>query len=123
MSQTLYIEDIRLHAYHGCLEEEGRIGGKYRVDIKVEADIEASAISDDLHQTVDYVVVYELVKEEMAIRSKLIETVARRIALRLAEAYPWVDLWEVSLTKFNPPVHGNVGQSRIVWTHKKNTLL
>jgi dihydroneopterin aldolase len=36
MNQTLYIEDIQLHAYHGCLEEEGIIGGKYRVDIKVK---------------------------------------------------------------------------------------
>lgn len=113
--QKLHIEDIRLHAYHGCMEEEGRIGGKYRVDIMAEADLTACAESDDLTQTVDYVVVYELVKEEMAIRSKLIETVARRIAERLAETYPWVTQWEVSLTKFSPPVGGSLGQSRIVW--------
>jgi len=115
--QKLYIEDIRLHAFHGCLEEEGRIGGKYRVDIMAEAELETSAEDDDLSKTVDYVVVYDLVKEEMAIRSKLIETVARRIALRLAATYPWVIQWEVSLTKFNPPVNGNLGQSRIVWKH------
>jgi 7,8-dihydroneopterin aldolase/epimerase/oxygenase len=114
--QTLHIEDIRLHAYHGCLEEEGRIGGKYRVDIKLEADLEASAIADDLGRTVDYVLVYELVKQEMAIRAKLIETVARRIAHRLAQTYPWVAKWEVSLTKYSPPVNGNLGQSRIVWS-------
>ena len=113
--QRLYMEDIRLHAYHGCLDEEGRIGGKYRVDIMAEADLTACAESDDLTQTVDYVVVYELVKEEMAIRSKLIETVAKRIAERLAVTYPWVARWEVSLTKFNPPVGGSLGQSRIVW--------
>lgn len=120
MNQTLYIEDIQLHAYHGCLEEEGIIGGKYRVDIKVEADLELSAIDDDLHKTVDYVVVYDLVAQEMAVRSKLIESVVRRIALRLADAYPWVSEWEVSLTKFNPPVNGHLGQSRIVWNHPKN---
>jgi dihydroneopterin aldolase len=113
--QKLYIEDIRLHAYHGCMEEEGRIGGKYRVDIMAEADFTACAGTDDLSQTVDYVVVYDLVKEEMAIRSKLIETVARRIAERLSRTYPWVAQWEVSLTKFNPPVGGSLGQSRIVW--------
>lgn len=115
--QKLYIEDIRLHAFHGCLEEEGRIGGKYRVDIMAEAELDPSAEHDDLSKTVDYVVVFDVVQEEMAIRSKLIESVARRIALRLAEAYPWVIQWEVSLTKFNPPVNGNLGQSRIVWTH------
>lgn len=115
MRQDLYIEDIRLHAYHGCLEEEGRIGGKYRIDIKATADFNDCADTDDLTKTVDYVIVYDLVKAEMAIRSKLIETVAKRIALKLKEQYDWVDGWEVSLTKFNPPVGGNLGQSRVVW--------
>ncbi|MCF8275474.1 MAG: dihydroneopterin aldolase [Flavobacteriales bacterium] len=115
MMQELYIEDIRLHAYHGCLEEEGRIGGKYRIDIKAVADFSACADSDDLNKTVDYVVIYNLVEEEMAVRSKLIETVAKRIALKLREQYTWVSEWEVSLTKFNPPVGGSLGQSRIVW--------
>ena len=113
--QDLYIEDIRLHAYHGCLEEEGVIGGKYRIDIKATADFSDCAKSDNLEKTVDYVVVYELVKEEMSVRSKLIETVAKRIAEKLQLKYPWVSEWEVSLTKFNPPVGGNLGQSRIVW--------
>lgn len=113
--QELFIEDIRLHAFHGCLEEESRIGGKYRVDIKAVADFNQCADSDNLEQTVDYVVVYQLVEKEMAVRSKLIETVAKRIAAKLQEVYPWVSEWEVSLTKYNPPVNGNLGQSKIVW--------
>ena len=115
MMQELFIGDIRLHAYHGCLDEEGRIGGKYRIDIKALADFNDCADTDDLNKTVDYVIVYDLVKEEMAIRSKLIETVAKRIALKLKAQYAWVSEWEVSLTKFNPPVGGSLGQSRIVW--------
>ena len=92
MMQELFIEDIRLHAYHGCLEEEGRIGGKYRIDIKALADFNNCADTDDLNKTVDYVIVYELVKKEMAIRSKLIETVAKRIALKLQAQYAWIFL-------------------------------
>lgn len=115
MMQELHIEDIRLHAFHGCLDEEARIGGKYRVDVKAVADFTESAETDSLEKTVDYVVVFELVKTEMEIRSKLIETVAKRIAEKLRAAYPWVAEWEVALAKFNPPVNGNLGQSRIVW--------
>ena len=116
--QELFIEDIRLHAYHGCMEEEARAGGEYRVDVKAVADLNACADADDLSETVDYVTVYELVRSEMEIRSKLIETVAKRIAERLKQAYPFVPEWEVSVTKFNPPVEGNLGQSRIVWRLK-----
>ncbi|MDP6908800.1 MAG: dihydroneopterin aldolase [Flavobacteriales bacterium] len=115
MMQELFIEDIRLHAFHGCLEEEARIGGKYRVDVKAVADFNLCADSDDLEKAVDYVLVYQLVSEEMRIRSKLIETVAKRISERLKGAYPWVSEWEVHLTKFNPPVQGSLGQSRVVW--------
>lgn len=115
MKQELFIEDIVLHAYHGCLDEEARIGGKYRIDIKAVADLNACADKDDLELTVDYVVVFDIVKQEMAIRSKLIEAVAKRIAKKLQATYPWVSEWEVSLTKFNPPVGGSLGQSRIVW--------
>ena len=100
------------------MEEEGRIGGKYRIDIKALADFNNCADTDDLNKTVDYVIVYELVKKEMAIRSKLIETVAKRIALKLQAQYAWISEWEVSLTKFNPPVGGSLGQSRIVWKLK-----
>lgn len=113
--QELFIEDIRFHAYHGCLEEEGIIGGKYRIDIKAVADFSECATTDNLEKTVDYVIVYQLVKKEMEVRSKLIETVAKRIAEQLRKQYPWVVEWEVSLTKFNPPVGGSLGQSRIVW--------
>lgn len=116
--QELFIEDIRLHAYHGCMDEEGIIGGKYRIDIKVVADFSECAQTDDLNKTVDYVVVYNLVKQEMSVRSKLIETVAKRIALKLQAQYTWVAAWEVSLTKFNPPVGGSLGQSRVVWKLK-----
>jgi dihydroneopterin aldolase len=97
------------------LEEEGRIGSKYRVDVIAEADFSNSANNDDLTQTVDYVVVYDVVLHEMGIRSKLIETVAKRISDRLEAEYPWVVKWQVAVTKYAPPVGGMLGQTTIVW--------
>ena len=65
---TIKINNIRLYAYHGCLVEEGKIGSDYRVDLKVKTDLSKSAISDDLNDTVDYVHLNRIVKQEMAIR-------------------------------------------------------
>ncbi|HLV71126.1 MAG TPA: dihydroneopterin aldolase, partial [Xanthomarina sp.] len=76
------VENIRVFAHHGCLKEETKIGCDYRVDLKVKADLQASAKTDDLSDTVDYVFLNKIVKEEMLKPSKLLETVAKRILNR-----------------------------------------
>ena len=99
---------IELHAYHGCLEEESKLGGKYSVDVIVNADLLPGATSDELSKTVDYVANYNIVKKQMAIRSKLIETVARRIADDL-QKLPGVQSGEIILRKLTAPIGGVVG--------------
>jgi|TARA_B110000967_G_scaffold169316_1_gene178725 dihydroneopterin aldolase len=102
------VENIRIYAYHGCLLEEGKIGSDYRVDIKVKANLETSAKSDELADTVDYVHLNKIVKEEMAIRSKLLEHVADRILNRVLNEILTVQTADVSVSKMNPPIGGNV---------------
>ncbi|NER09940.1 dihydroneopterin aldolase [Muriicola jejuensis] len=105
---TITLENIRLYAYHGCLEEETLIGSDYRVDVEVEARLEKAAISDELGDTADYVTMHRIVKEEMKIPSKLLEHVARRIALRILEEIPMVQGGNVKVAKINPPIGGDV---------------
>jgi hypothetical protein len=64
------VNGIRVFAYHGCLEEEGRIGGHFRVDIAVEGDLDRAETSDRLEHAVDYGRVTAIVKEQMAVRSQ-----------------------------------------------------
>ena len=75
----IQVNNIKLYANHGCLDEEAMIGSWYRVDIEVEVNLAKSSVSDALEDTVDYVHLNHIVKEEMAKRSKLLEEVARRI--------------------------------------------
>ena len=75
----IQVNNIKLYANHGCLEEEAKIGSWYRVDVQVSANLDKSSITDNLNDTVDYVHLNYVVKEEMSIRSKLLEEVARRI--------------------------------------------
>ena len=42
------VENIRVFAHHGCLKEETKIGSDYRVDLKVKADLQKSAKTDEL---------------------------------------------------------------------------
>ncbi|MBX7094363.1 MAG: dihydroneopterin aldolase [Flavobacteriales bacterium] len=97
------IKGQRVYAYHGCLEEEALVGTEYRIDVDIHLDFTKASISDDLTETADYVVVAAIVKEEMAIRSKLIEQVAYRIIGRIRGVYPKADKVVICLQKINPP--------------------
>lgn len=102
------VENIRVYAYHGCLPQETKIGSDYRVDIKVKAGLNGSSRSDNLNDTVDYVLLNRIVKEEMAIASKLLEAVAKRIIDRIFNEATLVNKATVSVSKLNPPIGGDV---------------
>ncbi len=104
----IHLEAIQLYAYHGCLPEEALIGSNYSVDVVMETDFTEAAKSDDLSQTIDYCVVFNIVKEEMAIRANLLENVATRIVKRLKNELKELHKVTISVTKLNPPMNGNV---------------
>ena len=113
---VIKLTNIQVYAYHGCLVEEGKIGSDYRVDIAVKANLQPSAVSDQLNDTVDYVQINRIVKEEMAIRSKLLEHVAKRIIDRILDEIAIADEATVEVSKINPPIGGNVEQVTIAMT-------
>ncbi len=113
------LNNIRVYAHHGCLTEEGKIGSDYRVDLKVKADLALSALSDELSDTVDYVHLNKIVKEEMAVRSKLLEHVAQRILDRIFTDLKQVTKAEVSVAKVNPPLGGDVASVSITLKAKR----
>ncbi len=108
------LNNIRVYAYHGCLAEETKIGSDYRVDLKVEADLDQSAISDQLKDTVDYVHLNSIVREEMAEPSKLLEHIAKRILDRIMNELSMVKMAEIAVAKMNPPLGGDVESVSII---------
>ena len=109
----IHLKDIKVHTNHGCLTEEEKIGSLYTVNLIVDCDLARSAQSDELDDTVDYVHLNEIVREEMAIRSKLLEHVAARILKRIGSELQAVDRAWVSVAKMNPPVAGNIASIAI----------
>lgn len=113
------LENIRVFAYHGCLKEETKIGSNYRVDLDVKANLLASVNSDELNDTVDYVLLNAIVKEEMLKPSKLLETVAKRILNRIFLEEPKVKKARVCVSKLNPPIGGDVEMVTIKMTKRR----
>ena len=115
------VENIRVFAYHGCLKEETKIGSDYLIDLEVEADLQQSAISDSLKDTVDYVFLNKIVREEMLKPTHLLETVAKRILIRIFKEDKIVKKATVWVSKLNPPIGGDVEKVTIKMTEgRKN---
>lgn len=108
MTHSINIEGIKLYGFHGCLEEEAKIGGDYIVDVYMTTDFSSAAKTDNLEETIDYCTVYGICKTEMAIRSKLIEQVCERIFQKTKLTLPSIKTLHVRVTKLVPPMNGNV---------------
>lgn len=114
----IILENIRIYSNHGCLDEEALIGSDYMVDLEIHADLSKSAETDELADTVDYVHLNNIVKEEVSIRSKLLETVTERILQKIENEIPMVSYAKVKLSKMNPPIGGNVEKVSVVMEKK-----
>ena len=120
---TIKVENIRIFAHHGCLKEETKIGSNYRVDLEVKADLQPSAKSDALSDTVDYVLLNRIIKEEMQVPTYLLETVAKRILKRIFKEDQLVKKAIVWVSKLNPPIGGDVEMVTIKMTEKRKKHL
>lgn len=116
---TIKLKNIKVFAYHGCLKEETKIGSDYRVDLIVKTNLNTSSKTDSLNDTVDYVLLYKIVDEEMNIPSKLLETVIKRIIDRIFLESGLVTKTTVSVSKINPPIGGDVEMVTLKLTKRR----
>ena len=97
------LSTLDFYAFHGVLPQERIVGGSYLVDVALDVNVSAAAYNyDELTGTVNYAAVYEAVKAEMQVPSKLLEHVVMRIARRLLDEHAAVLQVQIRLTKVNP---------------------
>lgn len=99
---------MRFYAFHGCFEEEQKIGTHFTVDVAFETDTSRAQRSDSISDTVSYLDVYHTVKREMSIPSHLLEHVGDRICAAILNEYPTVDSVRTRVSKMNPPLGGQL---------------
>ena len=116
VKDSIQLNQIKFYAYHGVVEQERKVGNTFLVDIKLYLDLSKPMETDDLSDTVNYAEIYEIIKEEMAIPSNLLEHVAGRIAKKIKHTFPFVEKVKISLAKERPPIKGEVGTAVITLT-------
>lgn len=102
------LEGMEFYAFHGHFEVEKLIGNRFLVDLKIEADCRKAGQTDRLGDTLNYQKAYQLVKEEMAVPSDLLENVAQRIITRIKSEFQETQKVTVKVSKMNPPMGGQI---------------
>ena len=95
---------IQVYGYHGVLEAERELGQRFTIDVLLDGDFSAAAVSDDLTQALDYTVVHRLVADTAARETfQLIEALAGRLCRVLLQNLV-VEAVTVTVHKPNPPI-------------------
>ena len=102
------LKDMEFFSSHGCFEEERLIGTHFRVDLALHTDTSEAEVSDHIADTVNYLEVYQVVKQQMEAPSHLLEHVARRVGETVMAQFAAVDDVTVKVSKLNPPLGGQM---------------
>lgn len=105
----VFLRDVRLRAFHGVMPQERRVGAWFTVSLRVGVDLSDAVEGDCVEQTLNYAELYEVVKQQMAVPSQLLEHVAGRIAEAVFRRFPQAVTLDITLTKENPPMGADCG--------------
>jgi 7,8-dihydroneopterin aldolase/epimerase/oxygenase len=109
----LILKGMEFYAFHGYYSEETKIGGNYSVDLELYTNLSQAAASDNLEDTVNYAAIYDLIKGEMQVPSKLIEHVAGRILKKILLEYKEINGVRIIVNKLNPPLGGKLHSASV----------
>lgn len=110
------LEGMEFYAYHGHYPVEKEVGNKFIVNASIITDCEKAGKSDQLEDALDYQNVYQLIKDEMAVPSDLLEHVANRILDKLFKEFPAIENASIKISKMNPPMGGQIEKVSVTIT-------
>jgi len=105
MTDRIFIKGLALHAYHGVMTHEAKVGQTFTIDLDLEIDLSVAARSDKVMDTVSYDKVIDCVSDAFcAQRFRLIEAAAGRVADAVLAAFARVRSVRVTIHKPHAPI-------------------
>ena len=122
MKATVKVENLKIYAFHGCMEEEKIIGGDYVINICAVCSVGKKAFDDEIGGTVDYVDLARIAKREMSVRSRLLEAVVKRIIDCCFNEISVLDQISVTVSKISPPIDADVESVSVSMDKKRGVI-
>lgn len=112
---TIRLKNLIFTAFHGIYEEERLLGNQYRVDCSVTLE-DSGKEGIQLEDTVNYEVLYRIVKNRMEIPSPLLEAVSMEIGQLILKEFSKLKAVSITISKIHPMIEGFVGESEVTWS-------
>ena len=110
MLYTSDLQGMEFHAFHGCYDLEQRVGNRFEVTLSITTELGGIAANDAVEEAVNYLTVYEIVRERMAVPQRTIERVATNIIEALNARFPAVRHVRCTVAKLAPPLGGKIAR-------------
>ncbi|MBI2716056.1 MAG: dihydroneopterin aldolase [Rhizobiales bacterium] len=105
MTDRIFINGLALHAYHGVMAHEAKVGQTFTLDLELAIDLSAAARSDKVVDTVSYDKVVECASAAFSARRfRLIEAAAGGVADAVLAQFPRVQSVRVTIHKPHAPI-------------------
>lgn len=105
LSDSIFITGLALHAYHGVMPHEGKVGQSFKIDLVLDIDLTEASRSDRLAHTVSYDQVATIASEAFcAERYRLIEAAAGAVIDALLRKFPAVMRVRITIHKPHAPI-------------------
>jgi dihydroneopterin aldolase len=121
MTDRIFIKGLMLHAYHGVMPHEAKVGQSFSIDLTLDIELSAAARSDKVMDTVSYDKVVEVASDAFAAqRLRLIEAAAGRIADAILAKFRRVIAVEVTIHKPHAPIAATFRDVGITLSRRRN---
>ncbi len=105
MSDTIFITGLSLHAYHGVMEHEEKVGQTFSLDLEVELDLAEASQTDKLASTVSYDQLVDIACRAFgSTRYRLVEAAAGAVADAVLAHFATVAHVKVTVHKPHAPI-------------------
>jgi 7,8-dihydroneopterin aldolase/epimerase/oxygenase len=117
MSDTIFVSGLLIHAHHGVMAHESKVGQRFVIDLELTIDLAVASRSDKLADTVDYGSIVDTATEVFTERSyRLIEAAGGAVADAILAKFARVAAVRVTVRKPHAPIAAIFGDAGVTIT-------